>query len=101
MDAIKDVTYYTSALKAPRIQAGLAAHEIIMSRRPGNRVFTLTGRDRRPDPCDVTQAPHAPLRDPVAQISEVIGKDPVAALGVLLMKDLQDADQVLFFFLPG
>ncbi len=72
-----------------------------MSRRSGNRVFTLAGRDRRPDSGDVTQAPYSPFGDPVAQISEVIGKDPVAPFRVLLMKDFQDADQVLFFFLPG
>lgn len=82
------------------IGAELAAHEIIMSRRSGNRVFTLTGGDRRADSCDVTQAPHAPLRDPVAQISEVISKDLVAPFRVLLVQDFQDADQVLFFFLP-
>lgn len=76
-------------------------HEVIMDRRAGLAVLAFAAGDPLGDPRNVAQPPHAPLRDLVAQIVEVVSQHTVAALGIVLVEFVQHLDEVPLFLLAS
>lgn len=74
----------------------VAVDEIVVHGWARFLIAAFAGRDRRADPRDVTQPPHTPLRQDIAEICDVVGQDPVPALRVILVQFPEHPDQMRF-----
>lgn len=60
--------------------------QVIAHRCSSTLIARLALADCGSNTRDLAQAPHSPLADLIAQVMEIIGKDPVATLRVLIVE---------------
>ena len=65
------------------LRSEITLDEVITYRRTRLQVATPTLGDHQLDTGHLTQPPHAPFTDLVPEVMKIIGKDPVATLGII------------------
>jgi len=77
----------------------VTADQVVTDGSTGSAIPGLTRHDRRTDPRDPAQSPHAPFRHLIPEVTDIVGKNPIPALFVIFVKTPEHLDEVTLFTL--
>jgi len=77
----------------------VTADQVVTDCSTGTATPGLTRHDRRTDPRDLAQSPHAPFRHLISEVTDIVREDPISALLVIFVKTPEHLDEVPLFTL--